>query len=100
MGRTSKEVGVMPRDTIVNAESIQHKAHPGDEDRPPSEEHVEQKLGLSLGWNKIGWVQIHMFPAEWDSTGDWHIVDLDRSQINHLIRSLRKVRDQAYGSDA
>jgi hypothetical protein len=26
-------------------------------------------------------------------------VDLDRSQINHLIRQLRIARDQAYGKD-
>jgi hypothetical protein len=41
-----------------------------------------------------------MFPHEWESTGDWTIVDLDRPAINGLIRLLRKARDQAYGTDA
>ncbi|HEX6682966.1 MAG TPA: hypothetical protein VF062_09240 [Candidatus Limnocylindrales bacterium] len=30
---------------------------------------------------------------------DGQFVDLDRSQINHLIRQLRTARDQAYGKD-
>jgi hypothetical protein len=41
-----------------------------------------------------------MFPKEYESTGDWSIVDLDRGSINRLIRTLRKARDAAYGQDA
>ena len=29
----------------------------------------------------------------------WYVI-LDRDAINHLIRTLRKARDQAYGADA
>ena len=67
---------------------------------PLPEGTIEPRHGLSVGWNKIGWVQIQMFPDSWESTGDWTIVDLERGDINRLIRLLRKARDQAYGSDA
>lgn len=87
MGRTSQEVGVMPKETIISPEVPEH---PG----------AEARLGLSVGWNTIGWVQIHMEPANSESTGDWSIVDLDRDSINRLIRGLRKARDRAYGADA
>lgn len=61
---------------------------------------AEQLLGVSVGWNKAGWVQLNMEPVDARSTGDWHIVDLDRGDINRLIRALRKARDQAYDADA
>ena len=35
-----------------------------------------------------------------DVTKDGMFVQLDRSGINRLIRSLRKARDQAFGPDA
>lgn len=88
----------MPRETVVQPESLLR--NPVDESMPPGARTVEESLGLSVGWNKIGWVQIHMFPKEYESTGDWSIVDLDRSSINGLIRLLRKARDAAYGADA
>jgi hypothetical protein len=90
MRRTSQEVGVMPKEVITQPESREGR-NPGGE--PPMR-------GLSLGWNKLGWVQIHMFPEGWETTGDWTIVDLDRPAINRLILALRKARNQAYGSDA
>jgi hypothetical protein len=36
------------------------------------------------------------FPG--DTSGGW-FVQLDRAGINHLIRSLRKARDQSFGRD-
>lgn len=60
----------------------------------------EARHGLSVGWDKTGWVQIHMVPDQYESTGDWTIVDLDRAAINRLIRTLRKARDAAFGADA
>ena len=90
----------MPRETVVYPESLVRNPVIEGENPPPGGRTIEDSLGLSVGWNKIGWVQIHMFPKEWESTGDWTIVDLERSQINSLIRTLRKARDAAYGSDA
>lgn len=88
----------MPRETVVQPESLLR--NPVGEGMPPGSRTLEEALGLSVGWNKIGWVQIHMFPKEYESTGDWSIVDLDRGSINRLIRTLRKARDAAYGADA
>jgi len=90
----------MPKEVVVQPESLLRNPVIEGENPPPGGRTIEESLGLSVGWNKIGWVQVHMFPKEWDSTGDWHIVDLERGDINRLIRTLRKARDAAYGSDA
>lgn len=92
----------MPKEIIVQSDqSVDHPAfNAAGTPLPASDSFSEPRHGLSVGWNKVGWAQIHMFPHEWESTGDWIIVDLDRAAINRLIRSLRKARDAAYGSDA
>lgn len=63
---------------------------------------------VAIGWTKdYGPVQIGMvngdtvdltINGEPSNGGLW--MDLDREQINRLIRSLRKARDSAYGADA
>lgn len=89
----------MPRETVVPSQpAADPPANAAGTPFPSG--HVEARHGLSVGWNKIGWVQIHMVPDQWESTGDWTIVDLDRGSINRLIRTLRKARDAAFGSDA
>lgn len=77
----------MPKETIIRPE-------------PSETPNGESQLGLSVGWNEIGWVQLHMTPHDAETTGDWSIVDLDRDAINRTIRALRKARDRAYGADA
>lgn len=89
----------MPKEVVVQAEETVAREFNAAGVPMPSG-HVESQHGLSVGWNKVGWVQIHMFPHGWESTGDWTIVDLERGDINRLIRTLRKARDAAYGSDA
>jgi hypothetical protein len=89
----------MPRETIVNGESIEHPAIAGSEETPPQEAHTETKLGLSMGWNRAGWVQLHMVPSEAEHTGEWYIVDMDRPALNRLIAAARKARNGAYGRD-
>jgi hypothetical protein len=89
----------MPKEVVVQSEAAAPREFNAAGTPQPSG-FVEARHGLSVGWNKIGWVQIHMFPHEWESTGDWTIVDLERGQINDLIRMLRKARDAAFGSDA
>jgi hypothetical protein len=100
MGRTSQEVGVMPRETVVPSQPAHQPTFNAAGVPRPSSEPPEPQHGLSVGWNKIGWVQIHMVPDQWESTGEWTIVDLDRASINRLIRTLRRARDAAYGADA
>lgn len=95
----------MPKETVVRpkvpAEPLRRVNAEGHPNQVPSiGDHIETSLGLSVGWNPIGWVQIMMEPHDAESTGDWHIVDLDRKQINSLIRTLRKARDRAYEADA
>lgn len=77
----------MPKETIKRPEAAEV---PG----------VEARHGLAVGWHPTGWVQIYMEPHGAESTGDWHIVDMDRAEINRLIRALRKARDKAYEPDA
>lgn len=55
---------------------------------------------ISVGWNKVGYVQVATLRNGTDRTDDGIFVDVDRDQINDLIRKLRKARDQAYGADA
>lgn len=49
-----------------------------------------------LGSTVLGWVEGQRTPQDRD--GLW--ATLSRYQINELIQSLRKARDQAYGRDA
>ena len=55
---------------------------------------------LVVGWNKIGWVQVSVYPEGWSSTGDAYIADLNPQEIDLLIRTLRRARRQAYGKGA
>ena len=55
---------------------------------------------LAVGWNKDGrWVQVNAIPKHWETTGDWTSFDLDADEIDHLIRTLRRAKRQAF-SDA
>lgn len=79
-------------------------------------EHVKKRCddgggrreSVRVGWDRIGYVQLATVlqagtdgaPSEHASEVDQgQFVDLDRESINRLIRTLRKARDQAYGSD-
>lgn len=62
----------------------------------------EQPFVVEVGWHsEIGEVQLATrntaFP-ELDASSGW-FVDLDRSEINRLIRILRRARDSAFGKD-
>lgn len=48
------------------------------------------------GWNARGWAQVSIAPSDWKDTGDWEIVDLDAASIDHLIRTLKRVRRKAF----
>ena len=83
----------MPKDLLYSNDTLAG--------RPGVIEHI------AIGWDKDGTVQLGAIngpPVELTINGQpadpglW--MDLDRAQINRLIRSLRRARDAAYGSDA
>lgn len=57
--------------------------------------HDAKNNSVVVGWNKIGWVQISVAPPGWESTGDWHIVDLNSEGLDKLIATLKRARRQA-----
>ena len=91
----------MPRETVVHGD-VQIAETPADRNR--------QNPDLSVNWNREGeWVQVAIvvdaeYLAEYLSTSKDTRLSiptevLTRQQINHLIRTLRRARDAAYGSD-
>lgn len=64
-------------------------------------ERIETKQGSAeLLWGReTGIVQIGCKPHEPEYDAGW-FVNLDRADINRLIRALRKARDQVFGADA
>jgi hypothetical protein len=92
----------MPKEQINHPKIVTSDGHPGYTVTEPT---------LHVGWNRMGWVQIHIQAepdyfkdASADSTNADGISvftePLSRNEINKLIRTLRKARDQAYGQDA
>jgi hypothetical protein len=68
---------------------------------------------LHVGWNRAGWVQVSIATdtsslarlvedaqKHGESEPAIYTDELSRDEINRLIRTLRKARDQAYGADA
>lgn len=58
---------------------------------------------VHVGWDRSGYVQIATtgwyLGAEDDAPEVGIYADLNRDQINKLIRNLRRARDQAFGAD-
>lgn len=70
----------------------------------PSVPSETQQNFAEVGWSNVGFVQVATRGG-----GDYDeqvnprpgvYADLDRDQINRLIRTLRKARDAAFGADA
>lgn len=63
-----------------------------------------EDLAVSVGWSRDTSVQLaslnlgHPGAIDYDPAAGWWI-DLSRDQVNRLIRTLRRARDQAYGVD-
>jgi hypothetical protein len=98
MGRTSQEVGVMPKEYITTTA-----------ERKQCDEVGLRNRAVRIGWDRIGYVQLAtVLQAGTDGApghevaevDEGQFVDLDRDSINRLIRTLRKARDAAYGADA
>jgi hypothetical protein len=80
----SQEVGEMPKEIITNGAF--RRGEPW----------------LEVGWSRGTYVQLGVRAENEndDADGTVRFTDLDRDGINRLIRTLRKARDQAYGTDA
>ena len=61
-----------------------------------------RRRGAHVGWVKGRSVEIGVasFDPSREMPNDGVFMSLDRDGINRLIRTLRKARDAAYGSDA
>lgn len=61
-----------------------------------------QRRGVHVGWVKDRHVEVGVaqFDPSRERASEGVFLSLDRAGINRLIRSLRKARDAAYGSDA
>jgi hypothetical protein len=53
---------------------------------------------VSVGWHESGYVQLATVVND-ETMSEGQFADLDRRQINDLIRLLRKARDRAFGRD-
>lgn len=90
------------------------KYYPGDV--VPDDHILREEPSLDVSWRNEdvgGWVQIcfdaprdwwERFIAAFDESPEQHHFAaftsvLTRGQINHLIKSLRRARDRAYGAD-
>jgi hypothetical protein len=58
----------------------------------------EDSNELIVKWVRDCFVEVGVAPDETPASGAY--INLDRSNLNRLIRSLRRARDQAFGVDA
>lgn len=102
----------MPKEQITYPR-VRQVEHNGGTLTLPDTTGVSDDVCVSVGWNRAGWVQVNLnTPTAHlasvlssytnDNAGDATVYSetLSREEVNKLIRTLRKARDQAYGSDA
>lgn len=67
----------------------------------PSRNGYEPRFAVHVGWTKDHDMEIATFDSMIDpgSVERGWFINLGRSQINDLIRALRRARDQAFGAD-
>lgn len=98
----------MPRETVVHGTEYVH-SHLSEDGRSGEVEH-RQNPDVNVNWNRDGeWVQLavtvdrrYLEDLLLGPVADRVSIPtevLTRQQINHLIRTLRRARDAAYGSD-
>jgi len=94
----------MPKDYITNMYFGQYgNSIPDDPNAKPVPVALDASA-VKVAWSREpGHVEIAVIadfgPEGRDGGGDWHS-QLDRNGINRLIRTLRRARDAAFGSDA
>lgn len=52
-----------------------------------------------VGWNKLGWVQLSIYPEGWNDTGDATHAPLSSQEVDKLIRTLKRAKRQAYSGE-
>jgi hypothetical protein len=84
--------------------------------KQPENTRIRQDPSVDITWNRAGWVQISFDiereqwienAKELEAEGEQpytvfrgiYSESLSRSEINNIIKVLRKARDQAYGAD-
>lgn len=67
-----------------------------------SYQHVQISVAGPIGWRDqyVGQQFAGRSDVDPDAGLDWHLQVQTRNEINDLIRTLRKARDQAFGADA
>jgi hypothetical protein len=106
MGRTSQEVGVMPKEITYSDQTAFVVNDRGDEipagDQPPGSGAKFYQRGVQVGWARAKFVEVGVarFDVSREMPSEGVFTSLDREGINRLIRSLRRARDAAFGSDA
>ena len=51
-------------------------------------------------WDRLGWVDIALYPQGWGSTSDATRATLNPQDLDLLIKTLKRARRQAYGDGA
>jgi hypothetical protein len=102
-----EEEGVMPKEQI-SFRQIDTVTDPAT----GRDVHTERdEITATVGWNRAGWVQVSLglsqdrlrsIAGSYADEPEVFIYSdvLGRSEINRMIQTLRKARDQAYGKDA
>jgi hypothetical protein len=60
---------------------------------------VSEKFSITWGPVATTWLQIDSWDIESRQYHCQYLFEIDRDEINKLIKILRKARDQAYGKD-
>ena len=112
--------GTVGEMVTVGVERSGQEYKPGVTESLSDDERIYEQPSLDVTWNRdAGWVQIGlMAPPEWfrqalessswvdaDGKTQWPVETgvftevLTRNEINHMIKTLRRARDAAFGAD-
>lgn len=94
----------MPKEYIESAWFGQYADVVVDEQTGATEKHLIENTALKVGWSRDCHVELAIVDCKDGSfeTGSFEAqhMQLDRAGINRIIRTLRRARDAAFGSDA
>lgn len=96
----------MPKEMIWSDSVPFVRNEKGDEspasEQPAGTGQPVYRRGVHVGWARERYVEVGVgvFSPSTEIGSESHYTSLDREGINRLIRSLRKARDAAFGSDA
>jgi hypothetical protein len=90
----------MPKEYIYDENYQQTALLDSPDSNTPAEEHVLTTAHMKVTWGRDTYVQTAIVADDDPDGMEAQHLSLDRAGINRLIRTLRKARDQAYGTDA